>query len=157
MRQNGRRCPETLMHDKRPGGLTALAVINFVFTGLNVLGIGGMVTMLLVGQSDQPELAQLATMVEEFRGLFIASIILTAVSSVLLLVAGIGYLRQKRVMGRIVGSAYAVIAIVSAFISATVLPAEMGGGIGIGTVFGLLYPVLTLVLVNITFKDDLVH
>jgi hypothetical protein len=33
----------------------------------------------------------------------------------------------------------------------------MGGGIGIGTVFGLLYPVLTLVLVNITFKDDLVH
>jgi hypothetical protein len=38
------------------------------------------------------------------------------------------------------------------------MPAALGGGsFGIGTIIGLIYPVLTLILVNTAFKDDLVN
>jgi len=32
-----------------------------------------------------------------------------------------------------------------------------GGGFNLGTVIGLIYPVLTLILVNTTFREDLVN
>jgi len=32
-----------------------------------------------------------------------------------------------------------------------------GAGFGIGTIVGLIYPLLTLMLINTTFKDDLVN
>jgi hypothetical protein len=37
------------------------------------------------------------------------------------------------------------------------LSTELGGGFSIGTIVGLIYPVLTLVLLNGTFKHDLVR
>ena len=57
-------------------------------------------------------------------------------------------------LGRGLGSTYALLAIISSLASGLMLSPEAGGGFNIGTMIGLVYPVLTLVLVNTTFKHD---
>ena len=76
------------------------------------------------------------------------------VTSVLQLVSGIGYLQQKKILGRMVGNAYAVVSIVSSAISGFMFGAEVGGGFNILTMVNLIYPVVTLILLNTTFRDD---
>lgn len=149
--------------EKRPGGLTALAVINFVFSGqglLSVLILTASFTFIGMIPTDQMEEAQ-RTQIEAFQNMgvpvFIFIFVLTLVTSVLLLLSGIGYLKQKKVLGRCVGNAYGVIAIVSNIASGFMFPSEMGGGFRIMTIVGLIYPVLTLILLNTTFKDDLTN
>src|SRR5262249_21688019 len=77
----------------------------------------------------------------------------------LLLVSGIGYLRQKKTSGRIVGSIYALPAIVLAVVGIVAVkpPPGVGGNLLLVHAISFLYPVLTLFLVNGTFKDDLVN
>ena len=109
--------------EKRPGGLTALAVFNFIFTGLNLLGILGWVIIFLVIigiiPTENMQEAQKAQM-EAFKELgipvFILFFILSIVSSVLLLLAGIGYLKQKKFLGRTIGNLYAAITIISSLL-----------------------------------------
>ena len=72
---------------------------------------------------------------------------------VLLLASGVGYLGQKRFAGRTLGNVYAVLAVADTVIGLTVVKS----GFGITTVIGLIYPLLTLALLNTTFKDDLVN
>ena len=55
------------------------------------------------------------------------------------------------------GNAYAILAIVSSVVSGLVVSAEAGGGFNIGTIVGLVYPVLTLALLNTTFKEDFIR
>jgi len=76
---------------------------------------------------------------------------------VLLLLSGIGYLKLKKFLGRMIGNTYAVISIVSSVISGIMFPSEMGGGFNIGTIIGLIYPIITLILLNTTFKEDLTN
>ena len=94
---------------------------------------------------------------EEFDSIFMVALALTAVSAFLLIASGVGYLQQKRTLGRTLGSVYAVLSIGSSLVSAALMPEELGGGANIGTMVGLVYPVLTLVLLNTTFKHDLVR
>ena len=148
---------------KRPGGLTALAVINFVFSGWNLIGLLGMAALFaFIGMipTDQMEEAQ-RQQIEAFQNmglpLFIFIFALTLITSVLLLLSGIGYLKQKKVLGWMVGNLYAIVSIVSSIVSGFMFPAEMGGGFQIATIIGLIYPVLTLILLNTTFKDDLTN
>jgi len=68
-----------------------------------------------------------------------------------MIVSGVGYLGQKRFLGRTMGNAYAVTSLASSGLGIVV------SGFGIGTIIGLVYPVLTLALINGTFKDDLVN
>jgi hypothetical protein len=149
--------------EKRPGGLTALAVINFVFAGWSLLGLIGMIALFaFIGMipTDQMEEAQ-RTQLEAFKNLglplFLFIFVLTIVSAVLLLLSGIGYIKQKKFMGWGLGNIYAAISIVSSVVSGYLFPPEMGGGFQIGTIIGLIYPVLTLILLNTTFKDDLTN
>ncbi len=86
-------------------------------------------------------------------GMIWAGVALSAVSVVLLIVSGIGYLGLKKGMGQKMGSLYGIISIASSLFSAFVL----GTGFGAGTIIGLVYPVLTLFLLNSTFKDDFVN
>jgi hypothetical protein len=79
------------------------------------------------------------------------------VSNVLLFLSGIGYLKQKKVLGWMMGNAYAILSIVSSIISALTFPAEIGGGFNIGIIIGLIYPIVTLALLNTTFKEDLTN
>ena len=136
---------------KRPGGLTALAVLNFVFGGLSALGI--LAVFALIGAAAHTE--EGAKAVKEItapgKGILWTQVLLGLVTVGLMIASGVGYLGQKRFLGRTLGNAYAVCSLVST-------------GIGIATtgfelmsMVGLVYPVLTLALLNTTFKDDLVN
>ena len=151
--------------EKRPGGLTALAVFNFIFSGANLLGLLGWVVIffIIIGviPTDQMNEDQQKQM-EAFKDLgipiFIFILVLSIISGILLLVSGIGYLKQKKIMGRMLGNIYAVISIISTIISGILInDPEIGGGFNLGMILNLIYPVLTLILLNSTFKDDLTN
>jgi hypothetical protein len=148
---------------KRPGGLTALAVINFIFSGWGLIGLLGLAAFFaFIGKipTDQMDANQKAQ-IEAFQNmglpLFIFIFALTIISSVLLLLSGIGYLKQKKFLGRTIGNTYAVVTIISSVISGILFSSEAGGGFTIATLIGLIYPVLTLILLNTTFKEDLTN
>jgi hypothetical protein len=141
---------------KRPGGLTALAVLNFVFGGFAAIG-----SLLFLTASVL--ISKGTSMVEEAGGhvtshgpgmaILWISFLLYLVSAILLITSGVGYIKQRRFLGRTLGTGYALVSIGHAVVDL----ALVGGGFGIGTIIGLVYPVLTLILVNTTFKDDLTN
>jgi hypothetical protein len=161
--QGIKRKDRTMTEGKRPGGLTALAVINFVFVGLGLIGVlmlaafFAFIGMLPTDEMPEEQRAQIEAFQNMGLPVFILSFVLSIVSSVLLLVSGIGYLKQKKIMGRMVGNTYAVVSIVSSVVSGMMFAAELGGGFNIGTIIGLIYPVVTLILLNTTFRDDLIY
>ena len=154
---------------KRPGGLTALAVLNFVFGGFGALAVLGLTAMLSLAKGmvdvagetvresgDAEAISQFNQANEAITsgvGPIYFVILLTVASTALLITSGVGYLGQKRFLGRTLGTAYAAVSILSTVLSIALL----SSGFGIGTIIGLVYPVLTLILVNTTFKDDLVN
>ena len=125
----------------RPGGLTALAVLNFVFGGLGLifclLGVVGLSAIMALGGS----------------GVVVAliSLVLGLVGSVLMIIAGVGYLKMKK-SARMMANGYAVLAIINAILSIAML----GGGV-VGNIIGLAYAGVTLFAVNMAFKDKLVN
>jgi len=141
---------------KRPGGLTALAVLNFVFGGLGALGAVGMLA-LAAAASQAAKSFEAAGGTTTYDGpgvtMFYIVMLLMAVSSILLIASGVGYIKMKRFLGRTLGTGYAFLSIGSTIINIVMLKT----GFGVGTIIGLIYPVLTLILVNTTFKDDLVN
>ena len=77
---------------KRPGGLTTLAVLNFVYGGFGVIGVLA-AAAVLGAVNDLTDGA-----VAEGMGSDMLLFILAALSAALLIVSGIGYLQQKRVI-----------------------------------------------------------
>ena len=148
---------------KRPGGLTALAVINFVYAGWHIISLLGLAALFaFVGviptdQMDETQKAQIEAFQDMGLGVYIFLFALTIISGVLLFLSGIGYLKQKKIMGWVLGNAYGIISIISSIVSAFMFPAEIGGGFNIGIIIGLIYPIVTLVLLNTTFKEDLTN
>ncbi len=148
---------------ERPGGLTALAVINFVFAGFSVLSLLGtaafftLVDNIPTDQMDAAQRAQIEALQNLGTGALVFIFAINLLSGLLLLLSGIGYLKQQKVLGWMVGNAYAVVSIVSSVVSAMMFARELGGGFNIMTIVGLVYPILTLVLINTTFKEDLTN
>jgi hypothetical protein len=149
--------------ENRPGGLTALAVINFIFSGWGLIGLAGLAVMFaLMGkiQTENMQEAQKAQ-IEALQNMgfpvIILIFVLSIISSVLLLLSGIGYLKQKKVMGRLLGNLYAVINIINSIISVIMFSSVPGGGFNLSIIIGLIYPILTLILLNTTFKEDLTN
>jgi hypothetical protein len=141
---------------KRPGGLTALAVLNFVFAGLGLLALLALFALLSVvehGTHAAEMNDSLAKNSSIGSGALYGLIILGLVRMAIMLAAGVGYLGQKRFLGRTLGTVYGVLALVDTALGIALVK----NGFGIGTLIGLVYPVLTLILVNTTFKDDLVN
>ena len=132
--------------EKRPGGLTALAVLNFVFGGFGALGV--LAAAALLGVVNEVTEGAVAEGIGSGMLLFV----LTSLSAALLVISGIGYLLQKRVLGRYMGSFYGITSLANNGLS-------LAGGAEFSffTIIGLIYPVLTLIMVNTTFKDDLVN
>ena len=149
--------------ENRPGGLTALAVINFVFAGLGILSLFFMIALFaLIGvlpteQMNEADRAQLEAFKNLGLPMFIFIFVLSIISSVLLLLSGIGYIKQKKFLGWGLGNLYAIITIVSNIITALLFPPKLGGGFQFGIIIGLIYPVVTLILLNTTFKEDLTN
>ncbi len=136
---------------QRPGGLTALAVLNFVFGGLGAIGL--LALFALLGAAESATGGQFSTEVSKQpgSGLVMLNLALALATVVLLIVSGIGYLGLKRMLGRTMGNMYALVSLASSGLGIMV------SGFGFGTIIGLIYPVLTLALINGTFKDDLVR
>ncbi|MBN1845197.1 MAG: hypothetical protein JW810_05905 [Sedimentisphaerales bacterium] len=165
---------------KRPGGLTAMAVINFVLGGfllLSLLGfIGGKYAYNMAEnqraqeqQTADPNAApsnqytpEQQQQMETARKVFADPTIriltyLNVVPCALLIVSGIGYLRLKKMLGRMMGNLYALVSIVLGIAEIVLIDKDLGGGFGIASLIGFIYPALTLFLMNVTFKDDLVE
>jgi|GEM_PF-680326 len=159
---------------KRPGGLTALAVLNFVFGGFGIIGglmalAVGSVASTASNWSDElgnaaREAARrsgdaeaidamnkiVAPAAQEVSGMFyilgIAGLILAA----FLIVAGVGYLKQSRKVGWLFGNIYGVAAIIVVILQIAML----GAGFGFMVILGLAYPIVTLALLNTVFKTS---
>ncbi len=131
----------------RPGGLTALAVFNFIIAGLLGLGLLGLV-IVLAGSGERPKGVS--------DGYLYVRAVFLAGDVVLLVLAGVGYLRMKRVMGRWLGSAEAVY---SLLFFGYVLSYTLGEGnpFMFSTLQQLIYPGITLVLLNLVFRENLVN
>ena len=153
--------------EKRPGGLTALAVINFIIGGFGILGaLGSAIAVPMLTRlppeaaADIPpeQLAQIDAMLEIGTPVFLMLAVVSLISASLLIIAGIGYVKQKKFLGRTIGNAYGIFGILATLSRVFMMPAALGGGsFGLGTIIGLVYPVLTLILIDTMFKDDLVN
>jgi hypothetical protein len=136
----------------RPGGLTALAVLNFVFGGLGALGL--IVIFGWIAAVDQASGGEVSREAANHPGAALAwtSLLLGLATVVLLIVSGVGYLGQKKFLGRTMGNLYVLVSLGSSAVGFVA-----GAAFNIGTIIGLIYPLLTLFLINTTFKDDLVN
>jgi hypothetical protein len=139
---------------KRPGGLTALAVLNFVFGGLGVLGILALVALLSLASAVVSEASGGTASVSSAPGAGIVYLLiaLSIVQVILMIVSGVGYLQLKKFLGRTLGNAYAVVSILGSVLGIALAHT----GFGFSTIIGLVYPILTLFLLNVTFKDAFV-
>ncbi len=148
---------------KRPGGLTALAVLNFIFAGMNGLGILGLVTMFAfwgkmpTENMDEATRAQIDAIQAVGKPMFLVIVVAGGITGVLLLASGVGYLKQKKFLGRFLGNVYAITAIIQGTVTGMMLSPAIGGGFNLGSIIGLIYPVLTLALLNTTFKEDFIN
>jgi len=146
---------------KRPGGLTALAVFNFVFGAIGLLAAFGLIMFLAILLGFIPESPTVQETKEHLEAAGIpalaAIIVLCFLTASLVILSGIGYLKQSRFLGRTVGNAYAITGIAYSILKAATLSPEIGGGFQLATIMGLVYPLLTLLLLNTAFKRDLVH
>jgi len=137
----------------RPGGLTALAIFNFVFGGLAALSdILGLATAELQLKNLEQS-AKLLGQSPPTAGAFYAVLAIGLVKAGLLIMAGVGYLGLRRVSGRYAGNAYAILAFVVIVMEATLLP-------NLFTIFSLVefvYPLITLFLLNFIFRKDFIR
>jgi hypothetical protein len=136
---------------KRPGGLTALAVLNFVFGGIGAIGAllayGG---LSLIREAIEKAQEAGATYTGQSLAMAYVVVAATGLGALLLIVSGVGYLKQKAVAGRTVGNLYALVSL-----AGTIVGAVTGGGIGFFTILFSVYPLLTLILINSSFKPAL--
>lgn len=143
----------------RPGGLTALAVLHFVFGGKRLADTLGFVAMRsLRDQMDEKgprELADALAAVDATA--FTAISVFAALTGLATIAAGIGCLKLRARLGRRLGTTAAL-----AMIGVTIAYAMLLRGTGAGdftllTLVALLFPLLTLFLLNVTFKDEFVR
>ena len=151
---------------QRPGGLTALAVLNFVFGGFGVLGVLGLAAIIALvnvgaqaaAEGGNVEMQDLVTAYREAgMGFLYINLLLRLLGTILMIASGVGYLQQKKFLGRTLGSAYALLSILQAVIMGLLLPEAAGGGLSLMSAVSLIYPILTLILLNTTFKEDFVR
>lgn len=156
------------MQGTRPGGLTALGVISIIWSAISFFGVLGTVILISVGNfMPKPAEGASAEEVEKLEKVraqmdlflewdwLVAHTILSALCVVMLFIAAIGYFKMKRVLGRYMGNAYALLSLFLVALSSFSAPKMSGSDFGL--ILGLVLPVLTLLLVNVTFKDDLIR
>ncbi|HET8696398.1 MAG TPA: hypothetical protein VFO94_02865, partial [Gammaproteobacteria bacterium] len=123
------------MNDQhRPGGLTALAILNFVFGGLALLSMLAPLLPLLA-QLAPPDMnaedrAQLDALSSLGPGWLTFAAVSGGIGGALLIASGIGYLQQKKFLGRVLGNVCAVVRLATTLTTVAWLPAGLGGGFG---------------------------
>ncbi|MBL8750910.1 MAG: hypothetical protein JNK78_17255 [Planctomycetes bacterium] len=146
----------------RPGGLTALAVINFVVGAGSLVQAFGSVALLVLhaGRIEIDDAAR-KQVNEVFAALGERAILVQTISAFVsvpfLVVAGVGYLRQSRVWGRGVGNAYALQSLAFSGVLSWMIGEHSGENLGLGVVLWIFFPLVTLFLLNTTFREDFVR
>lgn len=155
--------PRSLPRSDRPGALVALAVLNFVFGGGTLLGAlinfaqlpagGGMPAwdQSLMNAPPPPGLAKFLEWMTPTPEYLWATSLLGLIAGVLMVLSGIGYLRQKKFLGRTLGNAFAVVAIIGVVVGLSL------SKLGFFLIPGMAYPVITLVMVNTTLRKDFIN
>jgi len=134
----------------RPGGLTALAVFNFVIGGWNVIRLLLLMVVLSAGLPHQGD----APMPP--RSLMLAQLFFLIGDAALLITSGVGYLKLKRFLGRWLGTADALWSL--AFFGVMLaITRSAGFPFNLSSLTMLVYPGLTLVLLNVVFRENLVN
>lgn len=134
----------------RPGGLTTLAVLNFVLSGfkglklLTIIAFRGLAANF--ADENDPNAA--------YAHIELLTMALDAIIVVLLVVSGVGYIMQKKILGRLGGVIYGGLEIGNTVIIFSMLPYRE---FGIGSMTFLVYPAVTLLLLNTTFREDFVN
>ncbi len=144
----------------RPGGLTALAVLNFVFGGFaaigSLIGLAGVAALTagrdaMMAGMDEAGKAAVASM--PGAGVLYLVLLLSLVSGALLIASGIGYIKLKKGLGLKLGTIWAIYAVATSVLGLIMNPSSFG----FMTIVGLAYPVLTYLLLNKTFKSAFVN
>jgi hypothetical protein len=161
----------------RPGGLTALAVISFIWALIEIVrGISGVASPYFwpaaieqtekaaTRESDPKKKADLETALPEMREL--NAIIqanrrdvmlyggVKAFLGVVLVIAGIGYLGLRRFLGRALGLLYGATAVLWAVALIVYFQQRTGKSPGIMMLIEFVVPVATLFALLVPFKDD---
>ena len=147
--------------EKRPGVLTALAVINFIYVFLFcydwLIFSLAFIVKIPLDIFGEAEAARLEAMGQLSAGTSVIVFGLYTIPGILLLLAGIGYLKQKKVLGWAMGNAYAAVTILGIIIwNFIILAPELKAG-SVIIIIGLIYPTITIVLINFVYKKNLVN
>jgi len=145
--QTGRSAPPTMVQSPqtvlraRPTGLTVMAILNFIFGGLGIIAL----FFLMLAQHWLYELTSGAALTwANYLMYFTRTVnIFLAVSS------AVGYLRLRWFLGYVLGNAYASLAILNMLLYAVLLDE-----FGIMSFFWLIWPLLTLFLLNLVFRKE---
>ena len=144
-------------NSKRPGGITFFAIVNFIVALISIVLAGLFVlSVAFIGQVPVENMteAQRAS-VELLKNMPVGAIIFTiskgVLGGILLILAGIGYLKQKKVLGYIIGNVYAAAMIIYTVVSPFILGAAGNRGV-ISYILALLYPVVTLIVLNFIYS-----
>jgi len=144
-----------------------LAVLNFIFGGTALLSaIWSLALAARGGQAAawppaDPRVAghmpeAFTRLMELFTSIppayYWAIGLLGLLASALQIVAGWGYLKRSRDLGPRVAYAWAAVTFVMAAVVVSISP-----WVGAWTIPGLTYPVITVVMLNTTFKNDFVN
>ncbi len=147
---------------KRPGILTVLAVINFIIAFLYILmcGLGilsfAVIDYIPLESLSEAQMAGIEALKELSTGEMAFRIGPSLVAGILLLLAGVGYLKQKKVLGWVMGNAYAAVMILRTILSPIILPPALKGGT-VTVIISLIYPIITLILINFVYRKNLVN
>ena len=137
----------------RPGGLSALGIFNFVFGGLEA--IGELLTLAVLSSQYPKMVEQAQRNGQDFPSVNLLYVLALfgLVRAGLLISSGVGYFGMKKFLGRMLGNGYAVAALIALVIEITQAPANFTAF----NLIGFVYPLITLFMLNVVFKKDLVR
>ena len=137
----------------RPGGLTALAIFNFIFGGLSaILNLISLATISTMYEEMAKQAERQGDQMPAESTLYLLGAF-ALVRAALLITSGIGYLQLKKFLGRGLGNTYAGLALIAIAVEISLAPQNF-------TIFNLVefvYPLITLYLVNVIFRKDFVR
>jgi hypothetical protein len=134
----------------RPGGLTALAIFNFIFGGLS--GLLNLLALATMGMqvAEMEKQSKVTGMPVPSETLLYGLALFAIIRAALLITSGVGYLGRKRFLGWVLGNVYAVFALIAIAVEIS----TMKGSFTILSLVDFVYPLITLFLLNVIFRKD---
>ncbi len=126
-----------VVNNNRPGGLVALSVVNFIMGVIGLFIVMGLFKLVGIGGALVPMVARI-------------TLTMRLIEVVLLFVSGFGYMTMRPIAGRLVGNIYACLSIFTTVLAAAILYKDFG----ILTLMAMLFPIITLILLNTVFRDS---